>query len=76
VLFGRLSRFVTTGFLPPPFRSQLWLPWDERRQRRFDRLMGLIGALLRPAPPLLREFPVNLYLADLRWRIRTGRPLV
>jgi uncharacterized protein (DUF2236 family) len=25
---------------------------------------------------VLRTFPFNLYLMDLRWRIRTGRRLV
>ncbi|HTF53733.1 MAG TPA: oxygenase MpaB family protein [Pseudonocardia sp.] len=73
---GRLSRFVTTGFLPERFRAEMQLPWDERRQRRFDRLMSLVAVAVRLAPPVLREFPFNAYLVDLRWRIRTGRQLV
>ena len=73
---GRLSRFVTTGFLPGRFRDEMQLPWDERRQRRFDQLMSLLAVAVRLAPPVLREFPFNAYLVDLRWRIRTGRQLV
>lgn len=74
--FGRFTRFVTTGFLPPPFRDEMWLPWDARRQRWFDRLMRLVALAVRLSPPILREFPFNACLADMRWRIRTGRPLV
>jgi len=32
--------------------------------------------LLRLVPRPLRLFPFNLLLADVRWRMRTGRPLV
>ncbi len=28
------------------------------------------------APRFVREFPFNVLLHDLDWRIRTGRPLV
>ncbi|MDT7591841.1 MAG: hypothetical protein QOH45_1372 [Pseudonocardiales bacterium] len=74
--FGRFSRFVTTGFLPQRFRDEMRLPWDARRQRWFDRIMAVLRAVVRVSPPVLRTFPFNLYLIDLRWRIRTGRPLV
>lgn len=47
LLFGGFNRFVTTGFLPPPFREQMRLPWTERDQRQFDR--GRPGADPRPA---------------------------
>jgi uncharacterized protein (DUF2236 family) len=73
---GPFSRFVTTGFLPTRFRQEMRLPWDARRQRRFDRLMALLALAVRMSPPVLREFPLNACLVDLRWRIRTGRPLV
>jgi uncharacterized protein (DUF2236 family) len=71
-----LSRFVTTGFLPRPFRIEMDLPWDARRQRRFDRLMRVMALAVRLAPPPLRRFPFNAYLLDVRRRLRTGRPLV
>lgn len=73
---GPFSRFVTTGFLPPRFRDEMRFVWDPRRQRWFDRLMALIAFAVRISPPALREFPFNACMVDLRWRIRTGRPLV
>ncbi|MDV6012436.1 DUF2236 domain-containing protein [Haloechinothrix sp. LS1_15] len=69
-------RFVTTGFLPPRFREEMRLPWTSRQQRRFDRLTGVVAAVVNRLPRPLRQFPYNLCLADLRWRIRTGRNLV
>ncbi|GAA3392877.1 oxygenase MpaB family protein [Cryptosporangium minutisporangium] len=75
-LFGRYNTFVTTGFLPPEFREQMRLPWDERRQRRFDRLMRTVGTLSKWQPAMVREFPYNYLLWDVRRRIRRGRALV
>ena len=71
--FGLL---ITTGFLPQRFRDEMRLPWDARRQRRFDRLMNTIRVANNLAPKFIREFPFNVLLLDLDWRIRTGRPLV
>lgn len=67
---------ITTGFLPQRFRDEMRLPWDERRQRRFDRLMKGLGAINHVLPRFVRQFPFNVLLKDLDWRIRTGRPLV
>ena len=74
--FTSLNLFVTTGFLPPEFREQMHLPWDERRQRRFERMMRTVGALSRRQPAALREFPFNYLLWDVRRRIKHGRPLI
>ncbi|MGP4015072.1 oxygenase MpaB family protein [Saccharopolyspora sp. 5N708] len=76
LLFGRFNRFVTTGFLTERFRAEMRLRWTDRDQRRFDALMSVIAAIVRRLPPVLRRFPFNLVLWDLRRRIRTGRPLV
>ncbi|MEV0051060.1 oxygenase MpaB family protein [Saccharopolyspora shandongensis] len=76
LLFGRFNRFVTTGFLPERFREEMRLPWNGRDQRRFDALMSALAAIVRRVPPVVRRFPFNLVLWDLRRRIRTGRPLV
>lgn len=76
LLLGRFNTFVTTGFLHPPFREQMGLPWTERDQRRFDRLMRSIGAVVRRLPAPLREFPYNAYLWDLRIRRRFRRRLI
>jgi uncharacterized protein (DUF2236 family) len=73
---SRFVVFVTTGFLPPPFRQAMQLPWNDRQQRRFDRLMRRLGALESRLPRAIRIFPFNLYLRDMRLRRRLGRPLV
>jgi len=74
--FRGFNRFVTTGFLPQRFRDEMRLDWDDRRQRRWDRLMAVIGAVARRTPRVAREYPFNYYLWDFRRRVRTGRPLV
>jgi uncharacterized protein (DUF2236 family) len=71
-----LNLLITTGFLPQRFRDEMQLPWDADMQRRFDRLMGAIGAVNRLLPRVVRRFPFNVLLKDLDWRVRTGRPLV
>ena len=68
---------MTGGFLPPEFRDELGLPWDARRQRRFDRIAAASGArscATSPAP--CAQFPLNLYLRDTQRRLRTGRPVI
>jgi uncharacterized protein (DUF2236 family) len=72
----KLALLITTGFLPQRFRDEMRLPWDARRQRRFDRLMATVRAANKVMPGFVRRFPFNLLLVDLDWRIRTGRPLV
>jgi uncharacterized protein (DUF2236 family) len=67
---------ITTGFLPQKFRDEMRLPWSPQHQRRFDRLMSVIRTVNSLLPRFVREFPFNLMLRDLDWRIRTGRPLV
>ncbi|TYL56012.1 DUF2236 domain-containing protein [Nocardioides sp. BGMRC 2183] len=68
--------FFTTGFLPPALREAMSLPWNDRQQRRFDRILRLLGRVERVVPRAVRNFPFNLYLFDLRMRRRLGRPLI
>ena len=75
-LFGKFNLFVTTGFLPPRFREEMQLAWSEHDQRRFERMMRTVGAVLSRLPAPVRHFPYNLYLWDMRVRIRLGLPLV
>ncbi|MEV5707182.1 oxygenase MpaB family protein [Actinoallomurus sp. NPDC052274] len=75
-LLGGFNRFVTVGFLPPEFREHVGLAWNARAQRRFDRLTAAIRVLSRFQPAVVRRFPFDLLLWDVRRRIRTGRPLV
>lgn len=74
--FGPLNRFITTGFLPQRFREEMRLHWSDRQQRRFDRMMSSLGAVLWRLPAPLRAFPYNYYLWDMRRRIKAGKPLV
>ncbi|MBE9373775.1 DUF2236 domain-containing protein [Saccharopolyspora sp. HNM0983] len=74
--FRRFNRFVTTGFLPRTFRAQMGLRWTAKDQRRFDSVCRGIGAVVLKLPRAARQFPLNFFLLDLRWRMRTGRPLV
>jgi uncharacterized protein (DUF2236 family) len=59
VAFGPLNRFLTTGFLPPPFRDQMQLPWTERDQRQFESLMRMIATVNRRLPSPIRRSPFN-----------------
>ena len=74
--FEGFSLLLTTGFLPQRFRDEMRLPWDAKRQKRFNSLMKLVQVVNRLLPGPLRRFPFNWMLRDLDWRIRTGRPLV
>lgn len=75
-LLGPLNLFITKGFLPQEFRDQMHYSWTSRDQRRFDRLMRIVATVNRFLPTLVREFPYNYLMADLRWRIRTGRTVI
>jgi uncharacterized protein (DUF2236 family) len=72
----RFTSWVTTGFLPQPFRDEMKLTWTEADQRRFDTFLRRTGAVLRRLPLALRNVPFNLLLWDVRRRQRAGRPLV
>ncbi len=71
-----LALLITSGFLPQRFREEMRLPWDAKRQRRFDRLMAVLGTVNGLMPRVVRQFPFNLMLWDLDQRIKKGRPLV
>jgi uncharacterized protein (DUF2236 family) len=71
-----VNLLITTGFLPQRFREEMRLDWDDQRQRRFDRLTSVLRTATHLMPRFIRQFPFNVLLKDLDWRIRTGRPLV
>ena len=68
VAFGPVNRFLTTGFLPPPFREQMRLGWSERDQQAFALLIQMIATVSRVLPAPISQFPFNACLADLRLR--------
>jgi uncharacterized protein (DUF2236 family) len=72
----RFNTWITTGFLPERFREQMRLPWSESDQLRFDRLLRRIGGVQRRLPRVVRRFPFNWLLWDMRVRTRLGRRLV
>jgi uncharacterized protein (DUF2236 family) len=74
--FADFNTFVTTGFLPAEFREAMHLDWDEQRQQRFDRLLARMGRFERRLPRVVRNFPFNALLWDMRRRRRAGKPLV
>jgi uncharacterized protein (DUF2236 family) len=73
---GTLHEFVTAGFLPEPFRSELGLSWDGRRQRRFVALLRGAVAVHGKLPRVVREFPLNVVWWDTRRRLRSGQSFV
>jgi uncharacterized protein (DUF2236 family) len=70
---GPVNRFFTTGFLPPPFREQMQLPWTGRDQRQFESVIHVIAAINRLLPGPVRRFPFNACLLGLRARTRWDR---
>ena len=75
-LLRPIGELMTGGFLPAEFRVELGLPWDDGRQRRFDRVIDASAAVVRRLPLPLRQFPLNLYLRDTQRRLRIGAPVI
>ena len=74
---GRWTSFgllITTGFLPQRFRDEMRLPWDARRQRRFDRLMKAIRVVNNLAPKFVRRVPVQRAAARSGLADQDGTP--
>jgi uncharacterized protein (DUF2236 family) len=68
--FGPVNRFLTAGFLPPPFREQMQLGWTEHDQQAFALLIRALAVAGRLLPGPVTRFPFNACLADLRLRRR------
>lgn len=75
-LSDEVALLITTGFLPQRFRDEMKLGWNRSKQVEFDRLMTAIRLGNAVAPSFVRNFPFNVLLHDVNWRMRTGRPLV
>jgi len=63
-------RFLTAGFLAPDLRDGFGLPWNDRRQRAFDRVVRLLRVVYPRLPARLRHWPARHYLAAFR-RLRS-----
>ena len=75
-VLGPSHRFLTTGFLPAPFREQLGLTWTAGQQRRFETIVSLAARANRHLPTPVRELPWNLVERDTRRRIARGRAVL
>lgn len=66
-----LSSFLTIGGLPAPAREILGLPWDERRERRYQRF----AAACRAVAPLVDRLPARYRMHPIPARAfaRAGR---
>lgn len=64
-----LNRFLTAAWLPERIRRAYGIPWDERRQRQYERLRQAGAAVYPRLPVALREAPKIWYLRDLRRRL-------
>jgi len=69
-----LGRLMTTGLLPPTVREMFGLEWSAPRQRRFDRMLGVIRMVYPPLPLFIRHWPKNHYLRVLRGSLRAASP--
>jgi uncharacterized protein (DUF2236 family) len=67
--FGPFNRFLTAGFLSPPFREQMRLHWSEHDEQQFRFVMRAIASINHLLPSPISQFPFNVCLQDLRVQI-------
>ncbi|HWU22089.1 MAG TPA: oxygenase MpaB family protein [Nocardioides sp.] len=73
---SRALGFMNTGYTPWQVREQLGLAWTPRHEAAFTAVNRAAGTVYDVLPGAVRRMPFNLYLWDVRRRVRTGRPLV
>ena len=61
-----LVRLVTAGLLDTRLRAMYGFRWNQRQQRRFDRLLGIIRVIWPPLPRGIRFALCSYYLWKLR----------
>jgi len=67
-LAAPLIRLLTVGYLDTGLREAYGLPWDDRRQRWFNRVIGGLRVVYPRLPRGLRWWPCRHYLGQLRRR--------
>jgi len=72
-VFGWYHRAITAGFLPAAFRRELGLAWGPSERRIFALNRGFLRIANTLTPRPLRALPFDLYLWDMRRRLRNGR---
>ncbi|WP_238420580.1 oxygenase MpaB family protein [Gordonia sp. 'Campus'] len=75
-LLGWHLEIMAIGFLPEDFRRKMRVQLSPWQELYFDKHNAVLRAFITRAPKWIRAFPFNVLLADVRWRMRTGRPLV
>lgn len=73
--FGGFARLMTAGFLHPRIRQQMGLKWGDKEQRRFNRIIKVLGAVNNRMPRQVRQLPSIALLWDFRRRLKNGLPL-
>ena len=76
MIFGPWSEAITLGYLPPEFRTKLGVEMSPRQERVFALHNKVLRAFTQASPKWLQQLPFTILLADVRWRMRSGRPLV
>lgn len=71
-----LISLVTRGNLSPAAREALGLSWSDREQRRYDRFWRFVRVAYPLIPRFVRKVPARVAMADIRWRMRTGRRVI
>lgn len=75
-ILGWWSEIFAIGFLPDEFQTMMDMRLTATQTRLFRAHNRVLRAVIRRLPRSAQLFPFNLLLADVRWRIRTGRSLV
>ena len=71
-----LISLVTRGNLSPAARKALGLSWSDREQRRYERFWRFVRVAYPLIPRFVRRVPARVAMADIRWRMRTGRRVI
>ncbi|GGH99875.1 oxygenase MpaB family protein [Arthrobacter liuii] len=70
------ARFLTAGLLPEQLREDFGLPWNERRERRFDRTMRILAVAYPRLPVGIRHWFKDYCLRELEKDLRkAARPV-
>jgi uncharacterized protein (DUF2236 family) len=67
---------ITRGNLSPHTREVLGFSWSARDQRRYDLLWRAVRVVYPRVPRVVRRLPARVAMAELRWRMRTGRRVI
>lgn len=71
-----LISLVTRGNLSPAARAALALPWSAKEQRHYDAFWRVVRAVYPRVPKSVRALPAHVAMAEVRWRMRTGRRVI